>query len=214
MRRRPPLTLETLDGLRYSLDVERHDERTTAAGWQIDDYAQPLPPERPGEPEAGGAWQTAVDVVEGYEFADPGLIRATWAPGAPLQDRSMLLEARFLGLRFPVGTRVYRVVDERRVDADGSEVRARGWGYATLTGHFEMGTMDYEVRKRLADGAVEFRVHVVSRRAPVRNPLIRIGFRLFGRRLQRRFARNACRRVATLVGERAAVTADAVATAR
>lgn len=210
MRRRRRLTLETLEGLRYSVDVERHAERTTSAGWKIDDYAEALPRERPGEPEPGGAWQTAVDLVERYEFADPQLIRATWNPGAALEDRSMLLEARFLGLRFLVGTRVYRVVDELRVDADGSEVRARGWGYATLSGHFEMGTMDYEVRKRLDDGGVEFRVHVVSRRAPVRNPFIRIGFRLFGRRLQRRFARNACRRVAVLVGQRIAARDEVV----
>jgi len=213
VRRRPRLTLETLDGLQYSIDVERHAERTLETGWAIDDYTQPLPGERPGEPEPGGPWQTAVAVVEGYEFADPRRIRATWDPGAPLKDRSMLLEARFLGLRFLVGTRVYRVVDECRVDPDGADVRARGWGYATLSGHFETGTMDYEVRKRLSDGAVEFRVHVVSRRAPVRNPFVRIGFRLVGRRLQRRFARNACRRVAILVGQRTAARANGVPSA-
>jgi uncharacterized protein (UPF0548 family) len=196
------LTLESLDALDYSVDLDRRADWTQAAGWIVDDYVQPLPPEQPGEPEAGGPFEAAVTVVERYEFADPDLVRGTWDPEAALEGRSMLLEARYLGLRLRIGTRVYRVVDELRRDADGTDVRAWGWGYATLAGHFEMGTMDYEVGKRLADGAVDFRIHVVSRHAAIRNPLVRVGFRLVGRRLQQRFARNACARVAELVAER------------
>ena len=39
----------------------------------------------------------------------------------------------------------------------------------------------------------------VARRANVGNPIIRLGLRLVGRREQRRFARHACERMATLV---------------
>jgi hypothetical protein len=59
--------------------------------------------------------------------------------------------------------------------------------------------MDFAVWKWLDDGAVEFRVHAVSRRARAGNPLLRLGFRLVGRREQVRFARRACDRMAELV---------------
>ena len=38
-----------------------------------------------------------------------------------------------------------------------------GFEIPTLEGHIEMGRMDYEVWKWLDDGAVEFRLHAVSR---------------------------------------------------
>lgn len=38
--------------------------------------------------------------------------------------------------------------------------------------------MDWEVWKWIDDGAVEFRVHAVSRTAPIRNPIVRLGFAL------------------------------------
>jgi hypothetical protein len=63
-----------------------------------------------------------------------------------------------------------------------------------------MGEMAYQVWKRLDSGAVEFRVHVVSRPGRIANPLIRIGFRLFARRAQVRFAVRSCERMASLVG--------------
>src|SRR5207248_1742470 len=68
--------------------------------------------------------------------------------------------------------------------------------YRTLQGHLEMGQMDYEVWKWLDTGRVEFRIHAYSRRARIRNPALRLGFRLIGRREQVRFARHACARMA------------------
>ena len=53
-----------------------------------------------------------------------------------------------------------------------------GWNYRTLDGHVEMGQMDWEVWKWLETGAVEFRVHAVSRAAPIPNPIVRLGFHL------------------------------------
>ena len=97
-----------------------------------------------------------------------------------------------------MGVRVNRVVDETR-EVDGRAVRVWGWGYATLQGHLETGEMGYEVWKWLDSGTVEFRVHVVSRPGRIPNPLIRIGFRLFARRAQVRFAKRSCERMASLV---------------
>jgi uncharacterized protein (UPF0548 family) len=126
-------------------------------------------------------------------------VRASFRHDGPLEGRDMLLEVHFWGLRFPVGVRVGAVIDETRV-VDGTDVRVWGWGYGTLQGHLEVGQMDYEVWKWLDTGAVEFRVHVVSRPGRIPNPIVRLGFRLFGRREQMRFARRSCERMALLVG--------------
>lgn len=148
-----------------------------------------------------------------YEFADPRIVRAIYHPGSPLEGRDMLLEVRFWGLTFRWGVRVGGVIDEvRRVD--GRDVRVWGWSYATLQGHLETGQMDYEVWKWLDTGAVEFRIHVVSRASRIGNPIIRLGFRLFGRREQVRFARRACERMAWLMsGNPSVPTASGIAVA-
>lgn len=190
-----------LDELHYkplNFDRAERDAWTAAGGWRIDDYCEPLPPEPPGLPQRGGSWERARSVLRDYEFADPRIVRAIYHPDGPLEGRDMLLEVRFLGLRFRFGVRVGGVVDETR-RVQGREVRVWGWSYATLQGHLETGQMDYEVWKWLDTGAVEFRIHVVSRPSRIRNPIIRLGFRLFGRREQVRFARSACERMACLV---------------
>ena len=148
-----------------------------------------------------------------YEFADPRIVRAIYHPDDALEGRDMLLEVRFWGLRFRFGVRVSGVIDELRA-VERRNVRVWGWSYATLQGHFETGQMDYEVWKWLDTGAVEFRIHVVSRAGRIANPIIRLGFRLFGRREQVRFAKRACERMASLVrGDPRVGTASAIAVA-
>ena len=163
--------------------------------------------------ESGGTWETAKQLMRDYEFADPAIVRAIYRPDDPLESRDMLLEVRFWGLRFRFGVRVGGVIDETR-RVDGRSVRVWGWSYSTLQGHFEMGQMDYEVWKWLDAGTVEFRIHVVSRAGRIRNPLVRLGFRLFGRGQQVRFARRACERMARLVsGSRKVSTAAEIGVA-
>jgi len=138
-----------------------------------------------------------------YEFADPRLVRGFYDPDAPLDGREMLLSIRFHGMRFQVGVRVMGVVDEDR-EIDGRPARVFGWGYGTLEGHIERGRMDYEVWKWLDSGEVEFRITAVSARAHVRNPLVRLGMRLFARREQLRFYEHALQRMAEITGAAAA----------
>lgn len=173
---------------------------TSARGWRIDDYRQPLPGEPPGPPAPNGSWERTRQVMLDYEFADPAIVRAIYRRDSPLEGRDMLLEIRFWGLRFRVGVRVSGVIDETR-ELDGRQARVWGWSYATLQGHLEMGQMDYEAWKWLDTGAVEFRIHVASRASRIGNPIIRLGFRIFGRREQVRFARRACERMACLLRE-------------
>jgi len=189
--------LEELQDRPLNFDPAERVKWTAEAGWRIDDYCQPLPGEPPGHPQPGGTWERAREALRDYEFADPRIVRAIYDPGGRLEGRNMLLEVHFWGLRFRFGVRVSGVVDElRRVE--GREVRVWGWSYATLQGHLERGQMDYAVWKWLDTGAVEFRIHVVSRASRIGNPLIRLGFRLFGRREQVRFAKRACDRMACL----------------
>jgi uncharacterized protein (UPF0548 family) len=197
---RDSLAREALDKLHdaaLNFDVAERDELTAARGWNVDEYRQPLPPEAPGRVVPGGSWETARRLLRDYEFADPAVIRAVYHPEQPLEGREMLLEARFYGLRFHLGVRVGGVIDETR-DVDDRQVRVWGWNYHTLQGHLEMGQMDYEVWKWLDSGEVEFRIRRLSKPARIVNPLVRLGFHLFGRREQVKFARSACERMARL----------------
>jgi uncharacterized protein (UPF0548 family) len=182
-------------GLNFSL-AER-DRFTAETGWRFDRYLQPLPPEPPGLPVPEGSWHVARRLVRDYRLADPAIVRAVYDRDAPLDGRDMLLEVRFLGLRFYLGVRVGEVFDELR-EEHGRPARVWGWNYRTLEDHLEMGQQDYEVWKWVDSGDVEFRTHAFSRPAPIRNPLVRLGFHLFGRGQQTRFARHACARMARL----------------
>jgi uncharacterized protein (UPF0548 family) len=198
-----PIARRALDELHdkgLNFDREEPEQFTPANGWRIDDYCQPLPIEPPGPPLAGGTWERARRLMLDYEFADPAIIRAVYYPDRPLEQRDMLLEGRFLGLRFYFGCRVGGVNDETRI-IDRRAVRVWGWNYRTLQGHLEMGQMDYEVWKWLDSGEVEFRIHAVSKPAHIPNSLIRLGFRLFGRPMQVWFARRACQRMARLTAD-------------
>jgi hypothetical protein len=77
-----------------------------------------------------------------------------------------------------------------------------------------MGQIDYEVWKWLDTGEVEFRISAFSRAAHIPNPIVRLGFRVFGRREQVRFARRACERMASLTAAALGRPADEVAETR
>jgi uncharacterized protein (UPF0548 family) len=204
--------LQALHDKPLNFDLAEQASFTRERGWNVDDYCQPLPAERPGPPEPGGVWERARKLMSHYEFADPRIVKAIYAPDTPLEGRDMLLEARLWGvLRFRFGVRVNGVVDQT-CSSRGRDVRVWGWSYQTLQDHLEMGQMDYQVWKWLDDGTVDFRIHVVSRPARIRNPLIRLGFRLLGRREQVRFARRACQRMACLLaGDEVESTRERVA---
>jgi uncharacterized protein (UPF0548 family) len=170
---------------------------TPAEGWHVDDLRQALPPEPPGQPIEGGSWEIARRLMCGYEFADPSIVRAVYDPDEPLEGRAMLLELRFYGLRFRSGVRVSSVYDEERAE-DGRAARVWGWAYQTLEGHLEMGQMDWQVWKWVDTGEVEFRIQAYSRASRERNALVRLGFRIFGRREQLAFLHSTMKRMRRL----------------
>lgn len=157
-------------------DPETLDLDNPPSGWHVDDRCQPLPSEPPGPPLPDGSWEIARRLIQGYEFADPSIVRAHYRRDAPLQGRTMLLELRALNLvSIHVGVRIVDVYDDVRRHA-GREARVFGWAYRTLEGHVEMGQMEWQVWKWLDTGAVQFRVRAVSRPAKIPNPVIRAGF--------------------------------------
>ena len=166
-------------------------------GWEVTDLCQRLPDEPPGPPVDGGSWQIARRLMRGYEFADPSIVRAYYDPQLPLERRDMLLKLQALGVvHLFAGVRVGDVYHETR-ELRGELVAVWGWNYRTLAGHVEMGQMAWEVWKRLESGRVEFHVHAVSRPAPIRNPFVRIGFRLLRRRERRVFLDSTRERMLT-----------------
>jgi uncharacterized protein (UPF0548 family) len=166
-----------------------------ATGWTITDLCQALPAEPPGPPIERGSWQIARRLMRGYEFADPSIVRAYYDPRAPLRDRNMLLKLQALGIaHLYVGVRVADVYEETR-ELEGDRAQVWGWSYRTLEGHVEMGQMDWEVWKWLGDGRVEFRVHAVARVAPIRNPIVRLGFHLLRHHERRAFLDSTKRRM-------------------
>ena len=179
--------LKEIDALEATIDLSKRDEYLAGDGWNVDAREIALPMESSGPPEPDGAFSAAVEILQDYSFTPQKLITGQFDPSAPLDQRPMLLSARFLWIRLEFGVRINRVVDEIRDSDDGPE-QVWGYSYHTLAGHLERGEITFEVVKVLGTGAIFFRIHSFSQTGHISNWLYRIGFRIVGRRLQKRFA--------------------------
>ncbi len=184
-----------------NFDPSRRDDYTPRHGWSSDDVRQALPPEAPGDPVPGKSWETARQIARNYDFAEPSIVTGVFDPDEPLEDRTMLLILHFRRLKVHVGVRVGDVYDEQR-ELSGRRGRVFGWNYRTLRGHVERGQMDWQVWKFPDTGEVVFRISSFSQPAGGGNPLLRLGFRLIGRREQLRFLHSTSERMAHLTAER------------
>lgn len=186
-----------------TVDLAKRDSYVAASGWNVDAREAPLLSEPPGPPLADGSFGAACDILTQYSFPPSRLIRGTFDPMAPLANRAMLLTATYLWLRFELPVRVSRVIDTQRHGPKGAE-RAWGYSYQTLAGHIERGEITFEIIKNEASGDVVFRIHSFSQTGHISNIINRLGFRLVGRRLQRRFAEQSLLNMQRLVAARAA----------
>ena len=183
-----------------NFDPDGRERYTPENGWYRDDVRAALPSEPPGEPLERGSWDTARRIARGYDFAEPSIVEGIFDRDEPLENRTMLLVLHFGFLRIHVGVRVGEVYDTRR-RLDGRVGRVFGWNYQTLEGHVERGEMNWQVWKFPDSGEVTFRISSFSQAAGVGNPLLRAGFRLFGRREQLRFLKMTAERMARLTRE-------------
>lgn len=206
----PQRLLDRVDALPMLEHLEKQpvdyprDDAAEDGTWHLDTWRTPLESEQPGPPHPDGSWHAARRIVERYEFSDPRLVRAVYRENSPLLGRTMLLEARFLLLRFYLGVRVTDVIDEAPPSATrGAGRRVWGWAYETLAGHLERGRLSYEVIKDQDTGEVEFLLTAHSQRSPSLGPVLRLGWWLFGRRTQLRFYARCGQRLARAVEARA-----------
>ena len=183
-----------------NFDLEQHASFTTENGWRLDDDQIALPVEEPGPPQKNGSWAIAKRMLKEYRFADPSIVTGIFQPDTPLEQRVMLLRGRAYGLTFWMGTRIGEVLDEHRHASDNEEESyVWGYNYRTLEGHLERGQMEFTVIKWASSGQVVFRIRSYSQKGTIANPIIRLGFRLLGRRTQRRFVTNSLERMRLLV---------------
>jgi Domain of unknown function (DUF1990) len=192
--------LESYREAKVNYDLERVHEYTAETGWRLDDYHTYLPAEAPGPPVPGGSWEAAKQVLLNYSFPPPDLITGIFVPDQPLAERVMLLRAQFLFFKFWFGVRIGGVTDEQQDTPAGPE-QVWGYNYRTLEGHFEKGEITFTVHKNLKNGQVRFQVKAYSQPERIKNIFYRIGFKLFGRTLQRKFARESLKRMRMLVEE-------------
>ena len=191
--------LDAYADTKVNYDFARQNEYTSATGWRLDDYETDLTPEAPGPPAPAGSFAIAQDVLRRYAFPPPDLITGIFKPDGPLENRVMLLRAHFLVFNFYFGVRVSEVTNEAARAMPNGPERVWGYGYRTLEGHFERGQIDFTIHKNITSGAVQFRIHAVSQPGQIRNPFYWVGFKLFGRALQRKFARESLRRMKKMV---------------
>jgi uncharacterized protein (UPF0548 family) len=179
--------LDSLRGRQVNYDPAHAPEDGSPEGhWHVASGAVLIGHEPPGDPVPDGPWEIARELVTRYEFADERILRAVYDQDQDLLGRNMLLEGRFFFLRFYFGVRVTDVCDETQ-DTERGRERVWGWSYQTLQGHLEEGRISFEVIKNLGTGQVGFRVTGYSRAAQIPDPLVRFGFRLFGRHTQTRY---------------------------
>ena len=177
---------------------EREAPPHATEGWHQDRITIELGHEEPGDMVPGGLAEKAGRLVNSYEFSDPKILRAAYKAPGDLVGRNMLLEGRFLFLRFLLGVRIVDSHDERADGPNGPEHRV-GWSYATLDGHLEQGLLRYEIAKELDTGRVEFRIKAYSRWSPIRNKLVWAGFNAMGRRTQLTWYHHAMTRLQRLL---------------
>lgn len=189
------MRLEDLSKLDFNYDLRTYESSTSKMGWNVDQHKDLVAQERPGEPEANGPFERLQEALRLYRFADPNLIEAIFDQQSPLEGRNMLLKAKFLGFTFYFGVRVTRVIDETITNAAKQTERRWGFAYRTLKGHFEVGEIRFIISKVSQTGEIFFEVDAYSKPDFIPNFFYRMGFRVFGRSLQKRFAQAALERL-------------------
>lgn len=175
--------IASLQGVRRSFD-ESESEMTGDAGWYHYHSEAVIAPDD-AEPACFDRARTA---LANYAFSDPGIVVAHFDPDSQLLLRRFLLEIKVLGLRYLCPAVVNQVRDEAHVF---------GFRYDTLEGHIEQG-VEWFLLTRTDDGRIRFRIEARWRTGEMPNWWTRVGFAVLSSYYQRRWHRQAHRRMSRL----------------
>lgn len=141
------------------------------------------------EPEGTAHFDRAKVALANYRFSNPRIVLAHFDPAAPLLDRMILLEIQVWGLHYLCPAVVSRTREE--------EGKAFGFRYDTLEGHMERGVEWFLLTKDDA-GDIRFRIEARWQKGEFPNWWSRIGFTVLSGYYQRRWHREAHRRLSLL----------------
>jgi len=171
-------------------EVERNFEGTTEqemtgdAGWQHYHSEAVIASETEGEERFARARQA----LASYQFSDPDIVVAHFDPATPLLLRRILLEIKIWGLHYLCPALVTHVRDEGGT---------YGFRYDTLDGHIERG-VEWFLLTRDDHGDIRFRIEARWQKGDFPNWWSRLGFMIVSGYYQRRWHREAHRRISLL----------------
>jgi uncharacterized protein (UPF0548 family) len=186
--------LEHLRALERNFPETSTEEMTRAAGWRLRESEALVARESPGRPLRAGPFARAKDVITGFAFSDPSIVRAHFDARQPLLGRRMLLDLQAAGMHMLCGTIVSAVRDDR----DEGE-SAFGFRYDTLKGHPERGIEWFVVTKNHDSGEIRFHVRSRWRDGDFPNWWIHAGFLALAPHYRRRWLRRAHERLAKMI---------------
>lgn len=149
--------------------------------------------EPPGPPIPDGPFRRMVPALAAYRFSDPDIVKGHFDPDAPLLGRRMLLELKPLFLHYLCGT----IVGATREESD-HERTIWGYRYETLVGHVETGAEWFLLEKNHRSGVISFSIEAHWKPGQFPNWWSYVGFKLLAGRYQRRWHRNAQRRLSAI----------------
>lgn len=172
-------------------------------GWRYYASSGDVGVESPGPPVEEGPFRRMAEAVADYRFSDPDIVEAHYDASRPLLGRVMLLELKPLALRFLCGVRVGAVRDQT-----SDEETVFAFRYETLEGHVERGAEWFVLTKEHASGRITFEIRAHWKPGDFPNWWSRAGFRFLAPRYQRRWHREAHRRLSAIAAGAAPERAD------
>jgi uncharacterized protein (UPF0548 family) len=179
------LRMNALAGLSRNFDA-LEDELTIDHGWQHWYSEAVIAREEPHEHEC---FKRAKVALANYEFSHPGIVIAHFDPTTQLLGRRLLLEIKVFGLHYICPALVTQVRDE--------DHEVFGFRYDTLEGHIERG-LEWFLLTKAPNGEIRFRIEAKWQRGELPNWWSDIGFSLLAGHYQRKWHRQAHRRLSLL----------------
>lgn len=177
--------IDALNGLERNFEA-REEEMSADNGWQHYYSEAVIARESADDHEC---FERASVALANYEFSDPGIVIAHFDPTTPFLGRRILLEIQVLGLHYLCPALVTQVRSEDRT--------VFGFRYDTLVGHIERGVEWFLITKS-PEGEIRFRIEARWQRGELPNWWSEIGFTLLAGRYQRKWHRQAHRRLSLL----------------